>query len=435
MIQSSRISARVRRVASVLVFLLATTVVRADTGIRVELVSSEGGSTTALVDPRDGTGRLFIVKRLGQILILEDGNVLPTPFLDLSNNVSCCELERGMTSLAFHPDYETNGRFFVGYVNNNLETVVSRFTVSADPSRADAASERELLSWAKIGRIHHGGILAFAPNGYLYVANGDGDNRPEAQDLGTFPGTILRLDVDRGSTYRIPPDNPFRNTPGVLPEIWAWGLRNPWRISFDRETGDLFIGDVGGTLYEEVNFASASSEGGLNYGWPIKEAEECLKSEKKCADPTLVDPIIQYPHDPDDDQCNSVIGGYFYRGPEAPTLYGTYIYGDFCTGQIWGARRNSAGEWITNKLLDTDLNITTFAESESGVLYVGDFPGAVYRVVGQELFASGFESGDTRDWSESQGDLEVVRPGLGRSARALEVPVDGSATKRFRALQ
>ncbi len=403
----------------------------AETGIRLELVAADGGRTTALVHAGDGTDRLFIVKQTGQIFVLDRGTVLDTPFLDISDRVACCANERGLVSLAFHPDYETNGRFFIGYVATDLRTVVSRFRVSADPNRAVVNSERELLSWEKRDINHHGGILAFGPDGYLYIANGEGGARGEAENLESFPGTILRIDVDRGSTYRVPKDNPFRGMTGVLPEIWAYGVRNPWRLTFDRETGDLFFGDVGAANFEEISFAPAGSPGGLNFGWPVKEGTNCLRSEEECADESLVDPIVEYSHDKTTPECNSVTGGYFYRGPRAPTLYGTYLYGDFCTGEVWGARRNSADRWVSNQLLDTGLLITSFGESESGELYLAHFLGEVYRVAGQELFATDFEAGDLRDWSARRRGPTVASPGLRGSEHALEIGLGDGSVRRF----
>ncbi|MCP4204535.1 MAG: PQQ-dependent sugar dehydrogenase [bacterium] len=395
---------------------------REASAVRLDLMV--GGEALAralgLVDPGDGSGRLFLPQQSGQIRILDNGVLLPTVFLDISDRISCCESERGLVGLEFHPRFKRNGYLYVVYVSKKSRTVVSRFSVSNNRNAADPASEEEIIRWKQPDLPHNGGAIAFGPDGYLYLGSGDGGTRNSAQELDNLLGAILRIDVDSAFPYAIPEDNPFVGDPDAREEVWVHGLRNPWRFSFDRKTGDLFIGDVGAHLWEEVSYLAGGSPGGANYGWPIKEGPRCLRREEDCADESLVDPIIAYPHD-DDEPCDSVTGGFLYRGPAVPTLPGFYIFGDFCRGEIWGARQNQAGNWVVNRLLDTDRLITSFGEDANGNLYVVTFREGVFRLVGQNLFASDFESGDTRGWSQSRGNVVVIGKGLKRSGAALEI--------------
>ncbi len=378
----------------------------------------------------DGSGRLFILEQGGRVRIFDDGEILPTPFLDLSSQVSCCG-ERGLLGLAFHPRYERNGRLFVNYTSGaGGATVVSELTVSADPNVADASSERELLRFAQPFSNHNGGHLAFGPDGDLYIASGDGgdggDPQNNGQDRDSLLGKLLRIDVDTGTPFAIPGDNPFA-AGGGAPEIWAFGLRNPWRFSFDRRTGDLYIGDVGQNAVEEIDFQPASSNGGENYGWRRMEGTRCFNPSSGCDDGSLVLPILEYSHV---EGC-SVTAGYRYRGPEVDALPRFFVYGDFCSGRIWGGKADQLGNWRARELADTGLAISSFGEDEEGHVYVVDYGGAIYRLRGVPTFASDFESGDTSDWSQRKGGLEVIAPGLARSGHALEVPVDGTGAKRF----
>lgn len=404
-------------------------------GIELELLvpagTVDGNRFLGLAEAPDGSGRLFLVRQLGDILILDGDTLRPTPFLDLSDRVLCCDAEQGLLGLAFHPGYADNGRLFVTY--NDIATgdsVLSRFTVSADPDRADAGSEVEILRVPKEEPVHNVGHLAFGADGLLYVGAGDGGVEENSQDLGSLQGKILRLDVDGGSTYSVPEDNPFAGDAGARGEIWAWGLRNPWRFSFDRVTGDLYIGDVGGAAFEEVDLEPAGGPGGINYGWPEMEGASCRDGGGDCnADGALTLPIIDYGHV--SDNCNSITGGFRYRGPEVPTLPGLYVFGDFCRGTIWGARRNLAGNWVVNLLRGTQLRPASFGEDSSGRLYVVDFRGGLHRIAGRYLLASDFESGDSSDWSRRRGQLPVVSPGLKGSDFALEVPLAGESRRRF----
>jgi glucose/arabinose dehydrogenase len=337
----------------------------------------------------DGSGRLFVVEQAGRIRILEGGDLRPTPFLDLTDRVTCCG-ERGLLGLAFHPRYADpaspgSGAFFVDYTTTLagvLTTRISRFERSAsDPDRADAGSERVLLAFAQPAPNHNGGQLVFGPNdGYLYVASGDGGASENAQPLDRLLGKLLRLDVDGGGLpsgspgYAIPPDNPFVGVPGARPEIWARGLRNPWRMSFDRGApdgcgrGDLYLGDVGQDEIEEVDRQPAASPGGENYGWPCYEGGLPFDLSGFPAAETLVFPILEYPHELG---C-SVTGGFRYRGAD-PRLAGIYFFADYCSGRIFAAAPDALGRWSAEVALEVPgLAAASFGEDEAGELHLVD---------------------------------------------------------------
>ena len=359
----------------------------------LETVATGLSSPVGVTHAGDGSGRLFIVSQQGRILIHDGGGVLVTPFLDISGLVSCCG-ERGLLGLAFHPNYAANGLFFVNYTNAVGTTVVARYQVSAgDPNVADSASAAVVLTQSQPAANHNGGQLAFGPDGLLYIAVGDGGPDVNGQNLGTWLGKILRIDVS-SLPYTIPPGNPFVGNPNVPGEIWAYGLRNPWRFSFDRVKGDLLIADVGQNSWEEINFQAAGSPGGQNYGWRLMEGSACYNPPSGCNDGSLTLPILEYSHALG---C-SVTGGYRYRGQRFPSMDGVYFYSDYCTGRIWGAVP-TAGVWAEVELLDSPLNVTSFGEDEGGELYlVGN--GGLYRLVDLDtLFADGFESGDVAAWS------------------------------------
>ena len=349
---------------------------------------------TVITTARDGSDRLFIAELTGHIRILVNGTVLPTPFLDISELVGTGEA--GLLGVAFHPDYASNGFFYVDYVNPEGETVIARYTVSAtDPNLADPASAYTLLTQQQPGTGHNGGQLAFGPEDYLYIAFGDGgccgDPNGNGQNLDTWLGKLLRIDVNRddfpgdpGRNYGVPPDNPFVGGSG-LDEIWAYGFRNPWRFSFDRVTGDLFVADVGETNREEINFQPAGSAGGENYGWSVLEGTQCFNDTPPGSCDALLNggstlPILEYSHSLG---C-SVIGGYRYRGTRHPELEGIYLYADYCSGRIWGALPGDDGTWQSEQLLVAGFNITTFGEDEGGELYLADYNGdqsALYEIV------------------------------------------------------
>ncbi|HMQ30387.1 MAG TPA: PQQ-dependent sugar dehydrogenase [Chloroflexaceae bacterium] len=340
---------------------------------------------THVTSAGDGSGRLFVTEQAGLILVVRDGQLVEEPFLDLLALVGANGNEQGLLSVAFHPDYAANGRFYVNYTDRDGTTVVARYSVSADnPDRADAASAQVLLTIEQPAPNHNGGLLKFGPDGYLYIGTGDGgaagDPWGNAQSLDTLLGKLLRIDVDGGEPYAVPEDNPFGGFAGERPEIWAYGLRNPWRFSFDRATGDLYIGDVGQNEYEEVNFVSAASMGGENYGWDIMEGRECYDA-RSCEQAGLTMPVATYSHSAGDG-C-SITGGYVYRGAAFPQLEGVYLYADYCSGNLWGLRAPFV-EGGGALLATLDLRVTSFGEDEVGELYLADREGGgIYRLVAE----------------------------------------------------
>ena len=319
----------------------------------------------------DGSGRLFIIEKAGRIRIIENEQLLNEPFLDITDRVGSRGNEQGLLGLAFHPQYEENGWFYVNYTDTNGDTVLARFQVSSDANRSDPGSELRLLGVDQPYPNHNGGALAFGPDGYLYAGLGDGgaagDPQGNAQSLDTLLGKILRLDVDSGEPYAIPGDNPFGN------EIWAYGLRNPWRLSFDTATGDLYIGDVGQGEWEEIDFLAAGSAGGANFGWDHREGAHDYEGGGPA---DMIDPVAEYSHP--EGGC-SVSGGYVYRGA-MPEWNGIYLYGDYCTGIIWGLFRSVAG-WQEQQLFDVDVTITSFGQDENGEVYLVSDSGSIHRLV------------------------------------------------------
>ncbi len=327
----------------------------------------------------DGSGRLFIVEKSGTIVALDENVTQPLAFLDITDRVGSSSSEQGLLGLAFDPDFAANGRFFVYYTDRDGDTVISRFQASDDRTTADPGSEVVLLTQDQPAANHNGGMLAFGPDGYLYAGLGDGgaagDRYGNGQNLGTILGTIIRIDSN-GDEALVPADNPFVGQDGARPEIWAYGLRNPWRFSFDRATGDLWIADVGQNQWEEINFQPAGSPGGENYGWPITEATHCYE-ENPCDTAGLTMPVAEYEHGPG---C-SVSGGYVYRGAQQPAMQGIYFYGDYCSGQIWGLAAGADSQWQNTELLDSGAQISAFGETENGELLLVDYSGMVYRLV------------------------------------------------------
>jgi glucose/arabinose dehydrogenase len=340
-----------------------------------------------IVDPGDGSGRLFLVQQTGQIRIWNGTSIEATPFLDLSGKVTCCG-EAGLLGLVFHPDYAVNGELFVNYTRTELgqlETVISRFEVSGDPDLADAGSEEILLTIDQPFGNHNAGDLAFGPDGYLYIPTGDGgsggDPQENGQDLAELLGKVLRIDVDSSDpplAYALPPDNPFVSQAGARDEIWAYGLRNPFRVSFDRSTGDFWIGDVGQGAWEEIDFQPAASDGGENYGWDCREGAHDFNDTNgdlnaTCTGSGYTDPILEYAHgDAGGGFRCSVTGGFRYRGDQFPQLRGIYLYADFCSGEVWGTVPRCDGVWQSRVLLDTLFNVTTFGQDAAGELYLTD---------------------------------------------------------------
>jgi glucose/arabinose dehydrogenase len=330
----------------------------------------------------DGSGRLFVLEQAGRIRVIRDGRLAPAPYLDISDRVRAGG-EQGLLGLAFAPTFATDGRLFVNYTDGNGDTVVSEF-LAPDPAadRADPGSERVLLLIDQPFANHNGGALAIGPDGLLWIATGDGgsggDPRGNGQRLDTLLGKLLRIDPRPagGAPYGIPADNPFAGSADARGEIWAYGLRNPWRFSFDRATGDLWIGDVGQSSLEEVNHWPAGSPAGPNFGWNTMEAGACFEPAEGCVTDGLVLPVAEYGHD----RGCSITGGYVYRGTAVPGLAGTYLYADYCSGTIWGLDA-SAAQPTPRVLLEAGANIVSFGEDEAGELYVVDLGGRVLRVV------------------------------------------------------
>lgn len=318
----------------------------------------------------DGSGRLFIIEQPGRIRILQGDQLVDQPFLNITDRVRSSGNEQGLLGLAFHPQYAQNGRFFVNYTDSGGDNVISRFQVSGDANTADAASEVRLVTVSDPFANHNGGVLVFGPDGYLYAGMGDGGSAGDpfgnAQRTDVLLGKILRLDVDSAEPYAIPADNPFGN------EIWAYGLRNPWRMSFDRLTGDLYIGDVGQGEWEEIDYLPAGTGAGTNFGWDYREGAHDYEG----GGPTgMVDPISEYHHS--EGGC-SVTGGYVYRGAMSE-WNGIYLYGDYCTGFIWGLIQVNGG-WQEQQLFDADFTITSFGQDDAGEVYALSDNGNIYRL-------------------------------------------------------
>jgi glucose/arabinose dehydrogenase len=332
----------------------------------------------------DGSGILYVIEKAGVIRMIQNGQLLPDPFLDIRNLVKSLGGEQGLLGIAFHPNYSQNGFYYVDYTDLNGNTVITRFsksltTTSEIPSTV-AASQVILLQIHQPYANHNGGQLAFGPDGYLYIGMGDGgsegDPHAYGQSVQTLLAKILRIDVDHGSPYAIPAGNPYANG-GGLPEIWALGLRNPWRFSFDSRTGDLYIGDVGQDLWEEIDYLPASFNAvPANFGWSIREGLHPYKNTPNDTGTPLIDPVYEYGHDLG---C-AVIGGYVYRGSALPDLNRVYLLGDNCSGRLWGLIGTGNGSFKGQVLFQTGLNISSFGVDENGEIYLADLGGGIYQL-------------------------------------------------------
>lgn len=352
--------------------------------VTVEKVAGGFSRPTFVTNAGDGSNRLFVLEKPGVIRIVKDGATLTTPFLDIKALVRSSGNEQGLLGLAFHPKFEQNGRFWVAYTALNSANTVAEYQVSpAGSDRADATSAQVLFAVPDQFSNHNGGMLAFGPDGYLYISMGDGgssgDPDGNGQKLSSLLGKLLRIDVDGAKPYAIPASNPFANQAGAAKEVWAYGLRNPWRFSFDRATGDIWIGDVGQNKYEEIDFQPANSKGGENYGWNTMEGAHCYKPASDCQQDGLVKPAFEYDHG---DGC-SVTGGYVYRGKAIPGLVGRYLFTDYCTPTFWATAREGSS-FTTIELGELPSGVSSFGEDEAGELYITvDGEGAVYRIVGK----------------------------------------------------
>jgi len=348
--------------------------------IALQTVVSGLRSPLDIETPRDGTGRLFVLEQGGTIRIIQNGILLGAPFLNVTSIIESGG-EKGLLGLAFHPAYAQNGRFFIDYtrrVSGQLQTVIAEYHVSStDPNKADPSSGTEVLVQDQPFDNHNGGQLAFGSDKMLYIAFGDGGSSGDpfgnGQDLGTLLGKILRIDIDSGSPYVIPPDNPFVNNPDAKGEIWAYGFRNPWKFSFDRGSGRLYVGDVGQDKFEEVDIVNK----GGNYGWNVMEGFHCFQPAQGCDMSGKMLPISEYSHS----EGEAIIGGFVYHGSALPALRGVYIFGDYISGRIWALRRNSNG-WHRSLLLSTGRFLSAFGQDTAGEMYVLDYNnGVMFRIV------------------------------------------------------
>ncbi len=334
------------------------------------------GFTRPLALTNAGDDRVFVVEQRGYIWAVDWDQDNPQVFLDIRDRVNDHANEQGLLGLAFHPAFNENGRFFVNYSGANGETIIAEYHADTNHNVGDRESERVLLRIDQPYANHNGGALAFGPDGYLYIGTGDGgsggDPHGNGQRLDTLLGKILRIDVDTGEPYVIPQDNPFVDN-NWQPEIWLYGLRNPWRIAFDRTTGDLFIGDVGQSQWEEVNFLPADSTGAINYGWNLREGAHDYSGGDAEA---LVDPIAEYDHSLG---C-SVTGGVVVRDPSLLTWQGVYLYGDYCSGRVWGLMRDEHGSWLSAPLFEGAGTISSFGEDHAGRVYLVDHNGPILRL-------------------------------------------------------
>jgi glucose/arabinose dehydrogenase len=366
---------------------IALTVAAAPPGgpIRVGLREVAAGLRfpTYLTSP-PGDERLFILEKAGAIRVVQGGTLLETPFLDLSDKVTSTGGEQGLLGLVFAPDYATSGRFIVHYNDLAGDTRISSFRVSGDPNRADPASESLILAVPQPGVAHKGGQLLFGPDGMLYIGLGDGadNDQGRGQSLADLLGSILRIDVSAGTPYTVPADNPFVGVAGARPEVWSYGLRNPWRFSFDPATGDLYIGDVGESQWEEVDYASAAEAAGrgVNYGWSVMEGRHCVHTQE-CDQTGLTLPILEYEHT---EGC-AVISGYVYRGAAIPAIQGKYFYADYCSGWVRSVRVEGGvvvepTDWPA---LKPGGQVTSFGVDADGELYLLSQQGGVFKIVPQ----------------------------------------------------
>jgi glucose/arabinose dehydrogenase len=337
-----------------------------------------------LTSAPDGSGRLFVLEQPGRIRVIKNGALLPTPFLDITDMTSKGG-EQGLLGLAFHPSFKTNGLFYVDFTIPQGDTAINQFRVSpTNPDVAVKSSSKRIITIDQPFDNHNGGMITFDRAGYLFIGMGDGggggDPGNRAQSVNTLLGKILRINVNGttgGIQYRIPSGNPYVGRAG-RDEIWSIGLRNPWRFSFDRLTGDLWIGDVGQAKYEEIDRSTVDGSGrgrGINFGWRVMEGRHCYNPPTGCNTSGKMWPVVEYTHG---EGC-SVTGGYVYRGAAVPSLYGRYVFADYCSGTIWSVPKGGASPMTKSLVMDTAMNISSFGEDAAGELYVVDHNGTIYR--------------------------------------------------------
>lgn len=377
--------------------MFLATVSTCDAATTVRIASALSSPIYFTQAPGD-TSRFFIVEQRGRIKILQNGQILDSAFLNVDPISTCCN-ERGLLGLAFHPNYQSNGYFYINYTDLSGNTVIARYSVTGDPNIADPGSAVTIKTYTQPETNHNGGCMQFGTDGMLYIASGDGGGGNDqhgtignGQNVNTLLGKILRLDVDTTSPY-VPADNPFVGLASHREEIWAYGVRNPWRFSFDKLTGDMYMGDVGQDSREEINFEPDSAVGGRNYGWRCMEGAFCTGlTGCTCNGPTLTLPIHEYPHQVN---CQSITGGYVYRGCAIPELYGHYFFAEYCSGQIWsfrynGATKTDSTEWTADFTPGGGLeinNIPSFGQDHLGELYLCEYgggvvgQGAIYKIV------------------------------------------------------
>ncbi len=350
------------------------------TGYQWSLVVNGLTRPVDIVSAFDNTGLIYVVEQVGVIRILKDGKLLPEPFLDIRDRVGSRGNEQGLLGIAFHPQYYKNRLFYVDYTNLTGDTVIARFATIPDSTKADPLSESIILTIHQPFANHNGGNLIFGPDGYLWIGMGDGGSQGDPKNNGqssqTLLAKLLRIDVDHGDPYSIPADNPYADG-GGLPEIWAIGLRNPWRFSFDKLTGDLYIGDVGQDLWEEIDYLPYGFKSTpVNFGWSRREGTHPYMDPAGADTAGLTDPVFDY----GSDKGCSVTGGFVYRGEKLPEFQGVYLFGDYCSGIIMGLIRKDASTWESKVLFNTPYKISSFGEDYNGDIYLLDLNGGVYRL-------------------------------------------------------
>ncbi len=376
--------------------------------LKLSTIASGFNLPVQLTHPGDNSGRLFVVEQGGRIRIIKKAaasngdapwSVNDTPFLDISERVSCCG-ERGLLDLAFPPGYGAKQHFYISYTNGDGTTVIARYQTTADPDRADPASEEVVLTIDQPYDTHNGGRILFGPqDGYLYIGSGDGGgitfNDPDnhGQNPDTLLGAILRIDVESGvKPYAIPASNPFVQLDGYRDEIWAYGLRNPWGFAFDKQTGDLYIPDVGNITQEEVNYQPATSAGGENYGWRITEGsicfehwgctegEPCTVEHWICSADGQTSPVAEYNRS----QGCAIVGGAVYRGPSLPHLQGIFLFADFCSGKVWGLTGGARDRWQSPRLINASVPVSAIGEDQDGNVYVIGYQDGAISMITEE---------------------------------------------------